>query len=234
MRLLDLFCGAGGAAVGYHQAGFTEIVGVDIVPQPNYPFVFVQGDALTPPVRLEDFDLIHASPPCQAYSITTKAFPHLRKRGYPALIEQVRSLIDGLPSVIENVPGAPMRSDVILCGSMFGLAAYDPDMGRIMHLRRHRLFELSFSAMSPPDGCREHAGNIAGVYGGGGIERAQAIRGETRRGGYTPRAAIRRDLMGMEWATMKETNEAIPPAYTEFIGEQFLAQYAHMGGPGGP
>jgi len=223
LRLLDLFCGAGGAAVGYHQAGFTDIVGVDIVPQPNYPFTFIQGDALQPPVHLEDFDLIHASPPCQAYSITALAFPHLRDRHYPELIEPTQTMLAHYPYVIENVPGAPIRPDVILCGSMFELSTHDPDMDRTMWLRRHRLFETTFPLMSPPDQCRQHAGSIAGVYGGGGLERADAIAGRTRRGGYTPKADVRRALMNIPWATMKEVNEAIPPAYTKFIGEQFLS-----------
>ncbi len=224
MRLLDLFCGAGGAAMGYHQAGFTEIVGVDIIPQPNYPFTFIQADALTPPVDLDYFDLIHASPPCQAYSITAKAFPHLRNRRYPTLVEPTQTMLAGRPYVIENVPGAPLRADIILCGSMFGLASFDPDMDRVMYLRRHRLFEMSFPMMSAPDQCRQYAGAIAGVYGGGGLERADALAGRTRRGGYTPKADVRREIMRMPWATMKEVNEAIPPAYTRFIGEQFLAQ----------
>jgi DNA (cytosine-5)-methyltransferase 1 len=224
VRLLDLFCGAGGAAMGYHQAGFTEIVGVDIEPQPNYPFEFVQGDVLQPPVRLEDFDLIHASPPCQAYSITAKAFPHLRKRRYPMLVEPIQEMLADHSHVIENVPGAPLRADVILCGSMFGLSAFDPDMDRTMHLRRHRLFQTSFPLMAPPDMCRQHAGSIAGVYGGGGLERADALAGRTRRGGYTPKADVRRALMEMPWASMKECNEAIPPAYTKFIGEAFISQ----------
>ncbi len=220
--LLDLFSGAGGAAMGYHQAGF-DVVGVDIVPQPRYPFDFIQGDALSPPVDLEAFDLIHASPPCQAYSITGRAFPHLRGR-HPKLLALVRDMIKHLPYVIENVPGAPMRSDVVLCGSMFGCSAYDADMGKVMWLKRHRLFEASFPMMAPPDMCEAHRGRIAGVYGGGGIKRAQALASKTRRGGYTPRADVRRELMDMPWATMKECNEAIPPAYTEYIGRAWLDQ----------
>jgi hypothetical protein len=128
-RLLDLFCGAGGAAVGYHRAGF-DVVGVDINPQPHYPFEFHQGDAMTWP--LDGFDVIHASPPCPAYANVT------RWRGnqgdHPDLLPGTRLRLEqaGVPWVIENVPGAPMRPDLILCGSQFGLA-----------VRRHRWFETS-------------------------------------------------------------------------------------------
>jgi DNA (cytosine-5)-methyltransferase 1 len=220
MRILDLFCGAGGAAMGYHQAlPSAQIVGIDNQAQPNYPFEFIQADALTPPVDLSSFDLIHASPPCQAYSIAGRAFPVLRDGRYPDLIPAVRNLIGHLPHVIENVPGAPLIEPAILCGSMFGLSAYDPDMGRVMHLRRHRLFEMSFPILTPPDTCALHRGSIAGVYGGGGNDRKRTLRdGRTQRGGYTPKADVRRALMGMAWVTMKEVNEAIPPAYTRFIG----------------
>ena len=117
MRLLDLFCGAGGAAMGYHRAGFDEIVGIDIVPQPNYPFTFVQGDALVPPIDLDAFDLIHASPPCQAYSIANR-LGHMDATRYPRFIEPTRALLAGRVSVIENVEGAPLVEPYTLCGSM--------------------------------------------------------------------------------------------------------------------
>ena len=224
-KLLDLFCGAGGAAMGYHRAGFDEIVGIDIVPQPNYPFTFIQGDALVPPVDLDAFDLIHASPPCQAYSIANR-LGHMDPDRYPRFIEPTRALLAGRPSVIENVEGAPLLDPYRLCGSMFNLSAHDPDMGRIMWLKRHRLFETSFPMMLPADTCLLHRGNIAGVYGGGGEDRKRALRnGKTGRGGYTPKAQVRRDLMDMPWATMREVNEAIPPAYTEYIGQAFLEQH---------
>jgi DNA (cytosine-5)-methyltransferase 1 len=138
MRLLDLFCGAGGAAVGYSQAVFTEIVGVDIEPQPNYPFTFVQGDALEPPVRLEDFDLIHASPPCQRYS---RATPHRTRGNHPDLVDPIRRLLvaSGIPYVIENVEFAPLPAAAKVCGSYFGLP-----------IQRHRLFEASFAMLGAP------------------------------------------------------------------------------------
>lgn len=224
MRLLDLFCGAGGAAAGYHQAGFTEIVGIDIEPQPNYPFHFIQADALELPVRLTDFDLIHASPPCQGYSVTRSVNPN---KTYPMLIDPIRIMLQsaGRPWVIENVERAPLNDPLVLCGTHFGLNAYDPDMDRVMHMKRHRLFESSFFIWSPGHcWCSAHRGNIVGVYGGGGEDRARTLRsGRTQRGGYTPRVEVRRELMGMDWATRKELSEAIPPAYTKYIGEQFLA-----------
>ncbi len=223
MKILDLFCGAGGASMGYHQAfPDAQIIGIDNQPQRNYPFIFIQADALDPPVNLSDFDLIHASPPCQAYSIAGRAFPDLRDGRYPDLIPAVRDMIEDFSYVIENVPGAPLNDPAILCGSMFGLSAYDADKGRVMHLRRHRLFEMSFPILTPPDTCAANRGSIAGVYGGGGNDRKRALRDKrTQRGGYTPKADVRRALMGIPWATMKEVNEAIPPAYTRFIGESF-------------
>jgi hypothetical protein len=124
-RLLDLFCGAGGAAVGYHRAGF-DVVGVDINPQPRYPFEFHQADAMTFP--LDGFDAIHASPPCQAYSHGT---PPDKRSNHPDLLDATRDRLNaaGLPWVIENVPRAPLRSPVILCGSQFDLTAHDPATG---------------------------------------------------------------------------------------------------------
>ena len=117
-RLLDLFCGAGGAAMGYHRAGF-DVVGVDIKPQPHYPYEFIQADAMTYP--LDGFDAVHASPPCQHYSMVVRNFGYADR--HPDLLAATRDKLqrDGLPWVIENVPGAPMRADYRLCGCMFGL-----------------------------------------------------------------------------------------------------------------
>ncbi len=193
MRLLDLFCGAGGAAVGYHQAGFTEIVGVDIEPQPNYPFTFIRDDALGF-AFVEDlvgFDLIHASPPCQHYAAVT------RWRGsaddHPDLVAPTRERLkaSGVPYVIENVREADLHNPTMLCGSQFGL-----------QVRRHRYFEtnwLPFQMMQP---C-QHGGLLPFMHK---QERAYA------------------DAMGCTWMSSKEAREAIPPAYSRFIGEQFLAQ----------
>jgi DNA (cytosine-5)-methyltransferase 1 len=183
-RLLDLFCGAGGAAMGYHRAGF-EVVGVDINPQPHYPFEFHQADAMTYP--LDGFDAIHASPPCQAYSVATAVH---------------------VPFVIENVPGAPLRGTLLLCGSMFGL-----------EVRRHRIFEGTVPMMSPL-GCN-HLGAAVPVYGHTG---AGANRGRERDRGRSNGVADWRRAMGIDWMTVNELAESIPPAYTEWIGSHLMRQ----------
>ena len=200
--LLDLFCCAGGAAMGYAKAGF-DVVGVDIEPQPNYPFEFHQDDAINF-LALEghNFDAIHASPPCQAYSETQR----LRGNTHPELIPQVRAnLISTLkPWVIENVPGSPLIEPVELCGSMFGL-----------HVYRHRLFEASFRITPPVHwphtapqtkmGRKPKDGEFIHVVGNfSGVE-------------YAKRA------MGIDWMNRNEMAQAIPPAYTEFIGWQLRA-----------
>jgi len=211
MRLLDLFCGAGGAAMGYHQAGFDEIVGVDINPQPNYPFAFIQGDALEPPVRLDDFDLIHASPPCQAYAgLASKDGRH------PDLIPPTRKLLQGYPYVIENIEGAPLVNAARLCGSMFGLG-----------VRRHRRFETSFLLMTPP--CNHNGHEIRGYYGrnyGPALVSADAIQRKGRKPLYRGTIEEGKADMGIDWMGWDELREAIPPAYTKYIGEAFLAQTA--------
>lgn len=226
--LLDLFCGAGGAAMGYHRAGF-DVVGVDIKPQPSYPFMCVEADALGvladllrgtpfPSVmgRAYAFSAMHASPPCQAYSVLRRANPGAE---YPDLVAPTRALLErtGLPWVIENVPGAPLHPTVVLCGSMFGLGAN----GR--QLRRHRLFETSFAMLQPQ--CA-HRGESIGVYGGGAVGRYTFENGikkmKGRRGGYQGTAAESREAMDIDWMPRSALNQAIPPAYTEFIGEQLL------------
>lgn len=203
--LLDLCCGAGGASAGYAQVGF-EVWGVDAAPQPHYPFFFYQGDALEVAMRLlhrNQVAAIHASPPCQRWSSMTRATG--RPAGHPDLIEPIRRLCraSGLPYVIENVPGAPLLDAVTLCGSMFGIGGADG------HLRRHRLFETSFP-LTAPGPCR-HWGRALGVYGGGGGPKDGR-----------PDAARRRQLMGMPWATRDEIAEAIPPAYTRWVGAHLL------------
>jgi len=220
MRLLDLFCGAGGAGVGYHRAGF-EVVGVDIHPQPRYPFEFWQMDALdafdwllegnylgrSKPQGLADFDAIHASPPCPRYANVT---PRERRDLHPDLYEPTRERLraTGVPWVIENVIGAPYRSGFVLCGSMFGLK-----------VRRHRNFETSFAVLAPVCDHRSQ-GTALGVYGDGGGGKS------TRPSGGGGTKAHRHEfaaLMDMPWATPREIVQAIPPAYTQWIGEQLIA-----------
>jgi DNA (cytosine-5)-methyltransferase 1 len=197
-RLLDLFCGAGGAAMGYHRAGF-DVVGVDIEPQPHYPFPFYQADALEFLALLIGgaWDAIHASPPCQAFSVATQ---HARNR-HDDLLTPTRQLLNRtrLPWVIENVPGAPMRADYRLCGCMFGL-------GR---LRRERWFETSWRGfdLRPPCQHPEPAITIT-------------TKGQPNRTGYADEAAV---ALGIDWMTMRERGLAIPPAYTEYVGRRLMA-----------
>ena len=211
-RILDLFCGAGGAAVGYHRAGF-EVVGVDIAPQPNYPFEHYQADAVRWLRAWADgefwyvqntFDAIHASPPCQAF--TSLKGMHNAKQ-HDDLLTPTRELLKatGLPYVIENVEGAPMRNPVMLCGSAFGLEAEGA------RLQRHRLFETNFPLLSP--GCAHgRASRVIGVYGGHGRDRRRKVNTQD----FSTDA--RREAMGIDWMTGAELSQAIPPAYTEHIG----------------
>jgi len=208
-RLLDLFCGAGGAAMGYHRAGF-EVVGVDIKPQPRYPFEFIRADALAfVAANGHEFDAIHASPPCQAYSVARS----LHKRNHPKLIEPLRELLikAGRPFVIENVPGAPLTG-IVLCGTSFGLNV--EYKGENYELRRHRIFESNLNLTTKA--CA-HALPVIGVYGHG---ESKSMRG--KRGFQISVVAVRRAVMDMAWANRDEIAEAIPPAYTEFIGKQLI------------
>lgn len=203
-RLLDLFCGAGGAAMGYHRAGF-EVVGVDINPQKNYPFEFHQADGLTFP--LEGFDAIHASPPCQAYGSATRD-----RSKHPDLYVATQELLEssGLPYAIENVIGAPYAHGVVLCGSMFGLAV-DGEW-----LQRHRNFETSLMLMSP--GCRHPRDRRPITVTG------NSFVSETREYGHSRQAtfSMAQQLFGIDWTTRDELALAIPPAYTEFIGRNLI------------
>lgn len=202
LRALDLFCGGGGASMGLHRAGF-DVVGVDLVEQPEYPFEFVRADALRHP--LEGFDFIWASPPCQAH--TTLRGLGKAKATDVDLVGRVRRRLQRArtPWVIENVVGAPLRNPTRLCGSMFGLA-----------VQRHRLFEASFPiATPPPCSCRSRR-NVA-VYGKApghrlpdGVQRARDV-------------AHGRSAMGIDWLSWKPLTQAIPPAYSEFIAREFLA-----------
>ena len=188
------------AAVGYYRAGFTEIVGIDIKPQPRYPFTFIQADALTMPVDLLRFDAIHASPPCQAFTKARK----LQGNTHPDLLEPIRTMLrsSGKPFVIENVPGAPLVNPVILCGLMFGLKVI-----------RHRLFEsnvdLPFQLHSPhPRQRKLGAPVVDGDY-------IQVV-------GHFSGVPYAQAAMGIDWMGQKELAQAIPPAYTEWIGRRLL------------
>jgi len=212
-RLLDLFCGAGGASMGYHRAGF-EVVGVDIEPQPNYPFGFVQADALDYVAEnWRGFDAIHASPPCQGYT----ALAAVHGNDWPKLVPETRRMLDatGLPYVIENVQGSPVRRDMTLCGEMFGLAVI-----------RHRYFELGrWSGRAPEH--RPHRGRVTGMRHGEWFTGPYfAVYGN---GGGKGTVTQWQHAMGIEWtAVRREIAEAIPPAYTEWIGAQLLDHLARV------
>lgn len=206
-RLLDLFSGAGGAARGYQLAGF-HVTGVDIRPQLHYAGdVFIQADAMTFP--LDGFDVIHASPPCQAYS-SLRGFTTIE---YPTLIEPVRELLiaSGLPYVIENVVGAPLLNPIRLCGSSFGLGVW-----------RHRLFEMSDPPALVPV-CSHYLHprplDVTGTGGPSSKPRIAPGGGLSRKPSSMAQAGA---AMGIDWMTRREISEAIPPAFTEWIGAQLL------------
>ncbi|HKT54516.1 MAG TPA: DNA cytosine methyltransferase [Caulobacteraceae bacterium] len=203
-KLLDLFCCAGGAGTGYHQAGF-EVVGVDINPQPHYPFAFIQADATRLDQRfLRFFDAIHASPPCQSFTLAQR----IQKREHPDLVQTTRQMLaaSGLPYVIENVEGAPLIDPVMLCGAMFfELRVY-----------RHRLFETNWALEAPP-----HPEHVA----------PQCMMGRPPKPGEFIHvvgnfsgADVARAAMGIDWMSRDELSEAIPPAYTNYIGARLMAE----------
>jgi DNA (cytosine-5)-methyltransferase 1 len=205
--------------MGYHRAGF-EVVGVDLSPQPRYPFEFHQADALQVlewvaagrPVFGHRIDAVHASPPCQRFSAMSNCRPGLAGE-YPDLVEATRALLveSGLPWIMENVEGAPLAaaSDLFgahgatLCGHMFGLPLY-----------RHRVFEASFALHTPPHPEHRIPASKAGHWRPGTIISVS--------GNCTP-VALAREAMGIDWTNRRELAEAIPPAYTEYLGGQLLA-----------
>jgi DNA (cytosine-5)-methyltransferase 1 len=206
VRLLDLFCGAGGCSVGYHRAGF-EVVGVDHRPMPRYPFAFVQADALEYlAAHGREYDAIHASPPCHEFSSANR---HRLKGRYPDLIGPCRELLEttGRPWVMENVVGAPLRSPALLCGSMFGLGVI-----------RHRLFESNVLLMTPTH--PRHGGSAGSHRGRSGNPRNGCRYVTVTTGGNGVRLADRRSAMGVGWMNWDELAQAIPPAYAEFVGRQ--------------
>jgi DNA (cytosine-5)-methyltransferase 1 len=193
--------------MGYHRAGF-EVVGVDIEPQPNYPFEFYQADALEYVVRLGHlYSVIHASPPCQAYSVSKNNGCH---KGAPRLVRPTRNALvkTGKIYVIENVVGAPLKNPVTICGASFGLGVSGFD------LNRHRLFESNVLLLAMP--CQHQRGQTIGVYGNG------TNSWHRKKFGRCVTAAEMKIAMGIDWMTRAELNQAIPPAYTEFLGRQLM------------
>ncbi len=207
-RLLDLFCGAGGAAMGYARAGF-QIMGVDIAPQPHYPFKFYQADVsdLMLDTWAINFDVIHASPVCYTWSKMRDCRPG-SKDEQPDLITPTREQLQeiGLPYVIENVPGAPMPGAVQICGT--GL-----DTG----VQRHRWFESNVPLWGVACNHARNPWNPEYGHATGRKRRRVPVIGEWR----IPKH-LQDEAMGIDWMTLKELQEAIPPAFTEFIGAQLL------------
>ena len=202
LRVIDLYCGAGGATKGLQRAGF-HVTGVDHKPQKNYcGDAFIQADALE--VSLEGYDFIWASPPCQKYS-------HIRKQSrpgneHPDLVAPTRDRLieSGTPYVIENVGGSPLlRGSIMLCGEMFGLKTY-----------RHRWFECSWGILAP-----QHIKHPETCPRGG---RQPSASGRMSVVGNMPNLPAARRAMGIQWMNRKELSQAIPPAYSEYIARQFL------------
>jgi DNA (cytosine-5)-methyltransferase 1 len=232
MRILDLFCGAGGAARGLHDACLAsgvpvEITGIDCEPQPRYAYIFIRMDVTKMQVSdVRDYDFIWASPPCQAYSAMTKRWPG-RPETHADLIPFTRSLLQssGKPYIIENVEGAPLLHPVMLCGSMFGLQTKHGSQ-----LRRHRLFECSFPVPQPP--CNHNTGSCIGVYGGGQHpgRRIPATIGVYGNAGSSSNqdniisfsTQDRKDAMGIQWVGGKALSQAVPPAYSKYLLTHYL------------
>jgi DNA (cytosine-5)-methyltransferase 1 len=205
MKMLDLYCGAGGAGMGYSLAGF-DVVGVDINPQRNYPFAFHRADAIDYLAQHGwEFDAIHASPPCQSYSQMSNCRPGLAET-YPDLVAATRAMLDflGKPYVMENVVGSPVRPDITLCGHMFGLPLY-----------RHRVFESNYELAQLPHVKHTLPGSKAGHWTPGHIISVS--------GNCAP-IALAREAMGIDWTNRHELAESIPPAYTQHIGGQIMNQ----------
>lgn len=227
LRLLDLFCGEGGAGMGYSRAGF-EVYGVDnhAGRVERYPFDAELGDALEFLARYGDqFDAIHASPPCQGYSRGTAALPDRLDR-YDRLIAATRDLLEqtGRPWLIENVEDAKpeLRTPALLCGRMFGLEAIDTD-GTPLVLDRHRLFETStdLALLTPPHMPHDRRVQVAGVYGGARRDKVEART--IRKGGYVPASLdVLRALLGTPWMSETGCFLSIPPSFTEWIGAQLI------------
>lgn len=204
-NLLDLFCGGGGASYGYELTGF-DVVGVDNTPQPKYRGDIVIADALLyVKEHYKSFDVIHASPPCQAYSTASMQF-RIQGKEYVDLVAETREVLKstGKPYVIENVPGSPLLDPIVLCGSMFGLRTY-----------RHRLFESNMPLSAP-----EHPEHI----------HKNAKMGRKPKGdeciqyvGHFSGVKQVQDMTGLYWLGQKELAQSLPPPqYTKYIGEQII------------
>jgi DNA (cytosine-5)-methyltransferase 1 len=214
LKLLDLFCGAGGASAGYAKAGF-EVTGIDVKHGKRYPFTYIKGDVrdFLDPEFLQQFDVIAASPPCQTFSATK----HLRNAQGKStskinMIPMVRDalIMSNRIYVIENVPNAPLINPVQLCGSAFNLK-----------VRRHRLFESNFP-LKGTDCHHKQQGKPIGIYG--------SMRDEIPNGGHTAKTMDQaNDAMGIDWMIWGELVESIPPAYTHFIGQQLSTEVIHRG-----
>jgi len=203
LRALDLFCGAGGISVGLFRAGF-DVVGIDIEPQPNYPFKFIQADAFNVP--LTGYDLISASPPCQGRTAYKRRPNHVRSVDTDGSIVRVRErlMVSNTPYIIENVVGAPLISPIKLCGSMFD---------ETTNIRRHRIFECSFPVVQPS--CRHEL--QLGSF-------PQATNRKNRRrtvevGVWRIPLKIQQEAMGIDWMSLAELSQAIPPIYAEYLGK---------------
>jgi len=208
LKILDLFCGAGGASHGYALAGF-EVTGIDLKHGRRYPYTYIRRDVMSLTVKdLAPYDLIHASPPCQTFSIT-KHLRNAQGKGTDKLdlLQPVRDLLikSGKPYVIENVKGAPLHNAVQVCGSAFGLK-----------VRRHRLFESNI-ALKGTDCHHKQQGKPVGIYG--------SMRDEIPGGGHTAKTIDQaNEAMGIDWMIWGKLVEAIPPAYTQYIGIELMRQ----------
>lgn len=258
-KLLDLYACQGGAGAGYARAGF-DVYASDLEPKHAkrnpFPFhvgsalnaleVLIEGDSLPFRIdgtvqwlRLADFDAIHASPPCQGYSIATAGNPEARGK-HERLIAATRTLLErtGLPWVIENVEQAlsQMVAPALLCGRMFGLGAIDED-GCELVLDRHRLFESNMP-LATPQHPKHGAQQVAGVYGGGRrsskpdatpADDRYAARYE-RKGGYVPRSkAVQQRLLGIDWMSQYGMYQSLPPVYCEYVGAQLMRVVSREG-----
>jgi DNA (cytosine-5)-methyltransferase 1 len=206
VKLLDLFCGAGGAGMGYHQAGY-EVRGIDIKPQPRYPFMFWQTDVMTgvKELDLDRYDLIHASPPCLRWSVTGKSWGPENNLRHPDLVGPIRDILQrwGGPYVIENIPAAPLQNPVRLCGTQFGLGVF-----------RHRDFECSFPVAQPAHSKHQ------GYVGDGRHFTLTGHPGGSVDGWRKGTLADWRKAIDIDWMLGLELAQAIPPAFTKYIAEQ--------------